>query len=120
MILDRRTAFTHAESSSISLKLLPEYSNYREKSLLSQEFLKSLELLLQSACSCVLRKADASALACVSRASSWGLTPSCRLKIAIMMLLFILPAAFPHSCHCVRSQIGEHAMKNTDVLGQIM
>lgn len=107
----------HAESFTISVKLLPEYSNYRENSLLSQDFLKALELLLQSAYSCVLWNADASALACVSRASSWGLTPSHRLKIAVMMLLFILPAAFPHSCRWAHPQIEEQAMKNNDVLG---
>lgn len=107
----------HAESFTISMELLPEYSNDRENSLLSQDFLKALELLLQSAYSCVLQNADTSVLACVSRASSWWLTPSRRLKIALMMLLFILPEAFPRSCRWVHPQIEEQAMKNNDVLG---
>ena len=85
----------HTVSYTVSLRHFLKYSNFREDSVLRQDS----DLLLKWSRSCAPWNADAWVHRCVSSASSLGLTPPDRLRIVIMMLLFVLPAAFPHSCY---------------------
>lgn len=92
--LERRT-FIHPVSCTASLSYSSEYNNFRENSMLSQGFPEGSWLVAKKSLLLCAVECWRLSTSVVSPASSPGLTPSCRLKIVIMMLLFVLPAAFP-------------------------
>lgn len=79
-----------------SVGLWPEHSNYQEipssVRILLKDWIVLAVVLRLMLCDLTLQSMV------VKEARSQGLTPSCSLKIAVMMLLFTLPAASPRSC----------------------